>query len=77
MLPSSLEIPPNRIHNPILSVCIRVHPWFSFSFRHVFSLVQEPELSHFFAAGAAHFASETGIGSRLAKAGYTATRIEE
>jgi uncharacterized protein YbaP (TraB family) len=41
------------------------------------SLEKEPNLSHFFAAGAAHFASETGIGARLAKAGYTVTRIEE
>lgn len=41
------------------------------------ALEKEPNLSHFFAAGAAHFASETGIGSRLAKAGYTVTRITE
>lgn len=41
------------------------------------SLEKEPNISHFFAAGAAHFASETGIGARLAKAGYTVTRIEE
>ncbi len=43
----------------------------------VAALEKEPNLSHFFAAGAAHFASETGIGSRLTKAGYTVTRIEE
>ncbi len=43
----------------------------------VAALEKEPNLSHFFAAGAAHFASETGIGSRLAKAGYTVTRITE
>lgn len=41
------------------------------------ALEKEPNLSHFFAAGAAHFASETGIGSRLTKAGYTVTRITE
>jgi uncharacterized protein len=41
------------------------------------ALGKEPNLSHFFAAGAAHFASETGIGVRLAKDGYTVTRIEE
>jgi uncharacterized protein len=43
----------------------------------VASLEKEPNLSHFFAAGAAHFASDTGIGARLAKAGYTVTRIEK
>jgi hypothetical protein len=45
MLSSSFEISQNRIYNPILSVCIRVHPWFSFSFRQVFSLVEEPARS--------------------------------
>lgn len=43
----------------------------------VTSLEKEPNLSHFFAAGAAHFLSDTGIGARLAKAGYTVTRIEK
>lgn len=43
----------------------------------VAALEKEPNLSHFFAAGAAHFSTETGIGSRLTKVGYTVTRIEE
>jgi hypothetical protein len=33
MFPSSFESSQNSIDNPVLSVCIRVHPWFSFSFR--------------------------------------------
>ncbi len=40
-------------------------------------LKEEPNAIHFFAAGAAHFATETGIGDQLQKAGYTVTRITE
>lgn len=39
-------------------------------------LAKEPTSIHFFAAGAAHFSSETSIRSHLEKAGYTVTRID-
>jgi uncharacterized protein YbaP (TraB family) len=38
---------------------------------------EEPNTTHFFAAGAAHFGAGTGIGGHLEKAGYTVTRITE
>lgn len=41
------------------------------------TLKKEPGKIHFFAAGAAHFASESSIRSHLEKAGYEITRIEE
>jgi uncharacterized protein YbaP (TraB family) len=41
------------------------------------TLKKEPDTIHFFAAGAAHFSSETSIRSHLEKTGYEVTRIEE
>jgi uncharacterized protein YbaP (TraB family) len=41
------------------------------------TLKSEPGSSHFFAAGALHFCTDTSISSHLTKAGYTVTRIEK
>lgn len=40
------------------------------------TLKNQPDTSHFFAAGALHFCTDTGIPSHLQAAGYTVTRIE-
>lgn len=37
----------------------------------------QPDVVHFFAAGAGHFSSDTSIRSHLEKAGYTVTRLME
>jgi uncharacterized protein YbaP (TraB family) len=41
----------------------------------VTTLKEQPAASHFFAAGAGHFISETNIATHLVGAGYTVTRI--
>jgi uncharacterized protein len=41
------------------------------------TLKSEPGSSHFFAAGALHFCTDTSIPAHLTKAGYTVTRIEK
>lgn len=40
------------------------------------TLKSEPGSSHFFAAGALHFCTDTSIPAHLIKAGYTVTRLE-
>ena len=40
-------------------------------------LNEQPATSHFFAAGALHFCTDTSIPSHLKKAGYTVTRIDK
>lgn len=41
------------------------------------TLKAQPSASHFFAAGALHFCTDSSIPSHLTKAGYTVTRIEK
>jgi len=41
------------------------------------ALKEQPDASHFFAAGAGHFVSEVNIATHLVNAGYTVSRIEE
>jgi uncharacterized protein YbaP (TraB family) len=41
------------------------------------TLKNQPGSSHFFAAGALHFCTDTSILAHLKKAGYTVTRIEK
>jgi uncharacterized protein len=41
------------------------------------TLKSEPGSSHFFAAGALHFCTDTSIPAHLIKAGYTVTRLEK
>jgi uncharacterized protein len=43
----------------------------------VAALRDQPAATHFFAAGAGHFLSETNISTYLVDAGYTVTRIEK